>query len=324
MTYPTTDSAYGVWNLNDIANANYVWPYNFIEILCYGAGGAGGTIGGWSYGAAGGTGGLASGKFIWRTEPITFYVVVGAGGQINQQQYQEGNGGIADRNGLITTDNRYGGGGGGYSGVFFTNVRSQASALVIAGGGGGGGSSRAGTGNVGGAGGGLTGVDGSAPYASTAYAGKGGTQTAAGANAICTSPADSNGFQGALIGGSCLLNNYGGAGGGGYWGGSAGGFAEPNTMGGGGGGSSFVNTRFITNTSLLSAGGSLGGNASQNGNNGSVVFRYKGQTVKANSINGGLTYIDTVENTVSHIFSYSIPASDRTLSLTSITFSPWQ
>jgi len=322
VTYPTVNEAYGIWNLNDISNADYVWPYNFIEILCYGGGGAGGTVGGWSYGAVGGTGGYAGGRFVWRPEPVTFYVVVGAGGRINQQQYFEGGGGIANRDGLLGTDNRYGGGGGGYSGVFLTNFRSQASALVIAGGGGGGGSSTSTAGNVGGSGGGLTGVDGTS--AVPAYAGKGGTQIAAGVNATCDSPADTNGFQGALRGGSCLVNGYGGAGGGGYWGGSAGGYYSPGHMGGGGGGSSFVNTRFITNTSLTSAGGSVGGNASQNGTNGTVVFRYKGQTVKANSINGGITYIDTEENTVSHIFSYSVSSIDTTLSLTSITFSPWQ
>ncbi len=268
----------------DAANIKSINPTE-VDVYAWGGGGAGGTIGGWSYGAAGGAGGASYGK-LKLVSGTTYNIIVGGGGGVNSTTSAAGGGGIASRNG---SDNRYGSGGGGYSGIFNGAV-SQATALLIAGGGGGGGSSRAGTGNVGGAGGGTIAQDGTSAYdAKTAYAGKAGTQTAAGADASCDS-ANASGFQGALQGGTCRINCYGGAGGGGYWGGSAGGYSESNTMGGGGGGSGFYNPSFITIPTLTTGSYTIPGNAgdwyrgaagnaggvANAGSNGAVVIRYPG------------------------------------------------
>ena len=255
-----------------------------IEIFAWGAGGAGGTLGGWSYGAPGGGGGAAYGKLPVASGD-TYYVSIGGGGQVNSITSAAGGGGIASRN---QVDNRYGSGGGGYSGVFTAGTDSQAAALIIAGGGGGGGSSRAGTGNAGGAGGGTVGQNGVSPYdGKTAYAGQGGTQSAAGADAS-SDGANTSGFQAALQGGSPRTNCYGGAGGGGYWGGSGGGYSEANTMGGGGGGSGYFKSNSITNgqltsgalatpgdsSNILRGNAGLGGDVGTIGNNGRVIIRY--------------------------------------------------
>jgi hypothetical protein len=297
MAFPSKTSAYGVWKLKEISDytieSNYLWPREGIEIYMWGGGGAGGTVGGWSYGAPGGAGGAAEAIINYHTQTTTYYVVVGRGGLINQINYLDGGGGLGSRAGQAfpAGTNVYGGGGGGYSGIFNSTTLNQSNALLIAGGGGGGGSSRAGLGNSGGGGGGLIAQDGQSPYDSkSAYAGRGGSQTSAGVNASCDSPQDTNGFQGALIGGSCLINSYGGAGGGGYWGGSAGGYSESNTMGGGGGGSGFIRPNTFFYSKLFSAIGTNAGNltgsgrgnagnsgaASQNGTNGYVYFKYKG------------------------------------------------
>lgn len=225
-----------------------------MEVYAWGAGGGGGTAGGWSYGSAGGAGGAAYGV-VSVTATTNYSIIVGGGGQVNSSTSAVGGGGIANRSG---GDNRYGSGGGGYSGIF-NSTPSQLAALIIAGGGGGGGSSRAGTGNTGGGGGGGGGQDGTSPYDSkTAYAGKGGTLIAAGADATCDS-ANAVGYQGALQGGTCRINGYGGAGGGGYWGGSAGGYSEANTMAGGGGGSGYVNTGVVLNGTLTAGVGTTAG-----------------------------------------------------------------
>lgn len=216
----------------------------FVIFQLWGAGGGGGTPGGWSFGAEGGGGG-----YVYAEIPVslirgrTLVLQVGEGGLVNGSRLSYGGGGQANRTG---SDNRYGSNGGGYTGLFLNSV-SQANALLIAGGGGGGASSRAGTGNVGGAGGGENGQDGVSAYDSkTAYRGRGGTQSAGGAQA--SSDADNTNFPAAaLVGGTCRINGYGGAGGGGYWGGSAGGYSESNTMGGGGGGSGYLNPLFVVN-----------------------------------------------------------------------------
>lgn len=262
----------------------YSLPYA-VDIYAWGGGGAGGTPGGWTYGAAGGAGGAAYGQLLV-TPNVPYTVVVGTGGLINTMTSAWPGGGPSSINNV---DNRYGGAGGGYSGVF-QGVISQANALLIAGGGGGGGSSRAGTGNTGGAGGGTTGQDGTSAYDSkTAYAGKGGTQSAAGADATSDS-ANFSGNQAALLGGNPRTNCYGGAGGGGYYGGSAGGYSESNTMAGGGGGSGYYKANtFLTATLTQGSGttpgdstnvlrGSYGtaGGVSNNGTQGVVVFRYLG------------------------------------------------
>lgn len=241
-----------------------------IEIIMWGGGGAGGTVGGWSYGAPGGAGGYANGK-LSVTSGQTYTIVVGGGGGVNSYSYATGGGGRASNN---NSDNRYAGGGGGYSG-FFNGSASQANAVLIAGGGGGGGSSRAGTGNQGGAGGGLEGQDGVSPYdGKTGYRGRGGTQIAAGSQADCDSPNGGN-EQAALQGGSPRSNSYGGGGGGGYWGGSAGGYSESNTMAGGGGGSGYysgsVLSPVLTSGNLVTPGNDSSSFRSSYGNAGSVA-----------------------------------------------------
>jgi hypothetical protein len=227
------------------------------EVYCWGAGGAGGTVGGWSFGAAAGAGGAARGTL--NVVPGTYSVVVGGGGIVNGASGSVGGGGATTNNG---TDNQYSGGGGGYSGVFLSSVVTQTNAIIIAGGGGGGGSSRQGTGNVGGAGGGTTGQAGSAPYdGRSTSAGNPGTQTAAGANAASQATSTTDGRQGPLQGGRPLDNSYGGAGGGGYWGGSAGGYYEANTMGGGGGGSGYISSTLISGGVLTAGSGTTPGDS---------------------------------------------------------------
>lgn len=288
---PTATAVSGIFSLTDHQQAlgSLAWPGPRLEVFMWGGGGAGGTAGGWSYGAAGGAGGAA--YALLKMPTGTLYVTVGGGGGVNSSTNATGGGGKATRSG---TDNRYGSGGGGYSGIFTASPDSQAGAVLIAGGGGGGGSSRAGTGNVGGAGGGSSGEDGTSPYdGKTAYRGRGGTQLAAGTNASCDSAASSDGFQGALLGGTCLVNSYGGAGGGGYWGGSAGGYSESNTMGGGGGGSGYYDPSSAITATLYAGSGTTPGNSSHEyrgtagnagavgtaGSAGKVVIKYFGSQI---------------------------------------------
>ena len=256
-----------------------------LTAYAWGGGGAGGTVGGWTYGSAGGAGGAASG--VLAVSPSsTYYITVGGGGAVNSPIATRAVGG----GGTMSTDNdnRYAGGGGGYSGIFNSSSSTQAAVLLMAGGGGGGGSSRAGTGNTGGAGGGTVGQDGTSPYDSkTAYAGKGGSQSAAGVDAS-SDGAQFTGGQGALLGGTPRTGAYGGAGGGGYWGGSAGGYSEANTMAGGGGGSGYFNPTYVSsgvltagsgvtpgdNTNTLRGTAGAGGAIATNGSTGTVVIRY--------------------------------------------------
>jgi hypothetical protein len=252
-TRPTTNLVNGIMGYNtdegvEIYTLSQGWVVlggglsQFI-IHLWGAGGGGGTPGGWSFGSEGGGGGYAYGEIRGVPSGSTLILQVGQGGVVNGSSLGFGGGGAANRTG---GDNRYGSNGGGYSGVFLNSV-TQGNCVLLAGGGGGGGSSRAGTGNYGGAGGGTTGQDGNSPYdGKTGYRGRGGTQGSAGSTA--SSDADNTNFPpGALFGGTCRVNGYGGAGGGGYWGGSAGGYSESNTMGGGGGGSGFVNGTYVRN-----------------------------------------------------------------------------
>ena len=260
-----------------------------IYVYLWGAGGGGGTVGGWSFGAPGGGGGFSYGQLVDLDPGTSLILVVGGGGAVNASTNAFGGGGKASTN---LSDNRYGSGGGGYTGLFLGSV-TQANSILIAGGGGGGGSSRAGTGNQGGAGGGTRGQDGVAPYDSkTAYRGLGGRQNAAGADASSDS-ANTTGGQTALLGGAARTNAYGGGGGGGYWGGSAGGYSEANTMGGGGGGSGFINPAYIISGvnlqgDLTTVGGSsssqyagtvgVGGAVATAGNNGYAVIIKNGVT----------------------------------------------
>jgi hypothetical protein len=263
-------------------------------VKIWGAGGGGGNVGGWSYGAPGGGGGFTSGK-ISLTPGASHTVVVGQGGFVNSTAYPYGGGGPGSCNGV---NNVYGSNGAGLSGLFsgtgavfsggVPQTGAQARALLIAGGGGGGGSSRAGTGNSGGPGGGATAADGSSPYdGKTGYRGRGGTQAAPGA----TASSDGAGCEkppAAMMGGAPRTNGYGGGGGSGYYGGSAGGYSEANTMGGGGGGSSYVDatvqdavlyagtgqTPANTGDSDYQSGVGVGGNVSSVGGNGRVVISW--------------------------------------------------
>jgi hypothetical protein len=219
---------------------------SFLFVKVWGAGGAGGTVGGWSYGSEGGGGGHVRGV-VPVVAGETLRMVVGQGGVVNMAQgYTYGGGASAAQNG---NDNRYGGGGGGYSGLF-----RGTQPLLIAGGGGGGGSSRAWTGNAGGAGGGLTGQRGESPYVYQ-FAGNPGTQTAGGAAAPPSVNCATGGQAGtSLQGGHAACNCYGGGGGGGYFGGAGGGYVEPNTMAGGGGGSGFIDASVKMGVALTGEG----------------------------------------------------------------------
>lgn len=219
------------------ADQSFVVPVGVTEIYVkmWGAGGAGGVSGGWSYGSPGGGGGCSVGV-IPVTAGETLILVVGQGGQTNYASpgsYNYGRGGTFSNN----SDNRYAGQGGGYTGIFRSSV-TQGNAIMIAGGGGGGGSSRAGFGNWGGAGGGLVGQRGGSAYDGRwNYSGTGGTQTAGGTN-----PVNSGNNGSALTGGTGRSGNspYGGSGGGGYYGGAGGDYVESNTMAGAGGGSGYI------------------------------------------------------------------------------------
>jgi hypothetical protein len=189
----------------------------------------------WLWGADGGGGGHTRGLF-----PVTpgqrLLIKVGRGGTTTSDKLAYGGGGINHSSAGST----YCGTGGGYCGIFEGST-DRDPALAIAGGGGGGGASRAWTGNVGGAGGGIEGQRGASPYdGKFASGGGGGKQAAGGAGGTGTTA----GFEGAALqGGKGASPHFGGGGGGGYFGGGGGGYSEFNTMGGGGGGSGFVSRK---------------------------------------------------------------------------------
>ena len=199
-----------------------------IYVKMWGAGGGGGNVGGWNYGANAGGGGYAGGELtITPGESLTF--IVGKGG-IKGSETVTGwhyGGGACHRG---CTGNRYGGCGGGRS-----EIRRDSTSLIIAGGGGGGGSSRAGVNNFGGAGGGTDGQRGNAGYQGSHPGG--GTQSAGGSGGSGSSNGEAGTqYQGGRSASAC----YGGGGGGGWYGGGGGGYTETNGMSGGGGGSSYI------------------------------------------------------------------------------------
>ena len=258
-----------------------------IFIQCWGAGGGGGTVGGWSLGSYGGGGGYSEGYLYNIAAGTSLTLIVGGGGQVNNTTSAFGGGGIASPAGA---DNRYGSGGGGYTGIFNGTV-SQANAIIIAGGGGGGGSSRSTPNNSGGGGGGFTGQDGLSDWdGSNMYRGMGGTQYTAGRASVGATNAQT---QGALQGGPSAITSYGGAGGGGFFGGSGGSYAESNTMAGGGGGSGYINGSYIREATSItgdrsSSGGmhklnwdgtsGMGGNYQSAGQNGMIAITRNGTT----------------------------------------------
>jgi hypothetical protein len=213
----------------------------WIFIKLWGAGGGAGRSGGsWHYGADGGGGGHARGLFkVVPNEQLI--VVVGRGGTTANGNTPTYGGGGTNKGGKrnLEVDN-FGGHGGGYCGVFRTRI-SRANALAIAGGGGGGGTSKDWVGNVGGAGGGLSGQRGASPSECKFTAGGGGgTQKAGGKGGYWTDALPgSDGSE--LLGGASANVQNSGAGGGGYFGGGGGAFSLQKTMGGGGGGSGYTN-----------------------------------------------------------------------------------
>lgn len=200
-----------------------------IYVKMWGAGGGGGSHGGWSFGSPGGGGGHTRG-FITVTPGQILGLVVGGGGRAVDSYQAYGGGGVRSVSG------NYGAGGGGYTGIFDTII-SNGYELMVAGGGGGGGASRANAGNFGGGGGGAVGQDGSAQYDGYySYRGRGATQTAGGSG---------GGNAGIKFAGG-QANQYGGGGGGGFYGGSGGSYVEDDTMAGGGGGSGWFHaTRVV-------------------------------------------------------------------------------
>jgi Glycine rich protein len=279
----------GVWTYADVVTSNLsggTWPTStFIEL--WGAGGAAGTPGAWTYGAPGGAGGYTCGYLTNIAPGTNLVLIIGGGGVQNSFSTTGisayGGGGAASASvsavsaGNVINQygggvyNQYGGGGGGLTGLFNTTY-AWASAIMVAGGGGGGGSSRTGPGNYGGAGGGFVGQQGGSAYdgLSGTYGGLPGSVYGPGQ----TSPSQSftyynntftNTFnttygvmnQDKLTGGTAPANSYGGAGGGGYYGGAGGGYLEPTTMGGGGGGAGYINNYYVQGGCSLVGKGSV-------------------------------------------------------------------
>ena len=253
----------------------------------WGAGGGGGYQGGWQVAFAGGGGGSAVGT-INTTGMTSLIMIVGQSGK---GQDTDGSTSVRDAFGggggnSSTSDNRYTGGGGGLSGIFNTSY-THANSLLIAGGGGGGGTrNNNSSDNSGGAGGGTNGEDGQCT-ASTANAGKKGTQSAGGDGGV-NSNSSANGSE--LQGGKNPSTNYGAGGGGGYYGGGCGSYqgGSIDQMGGGGGGSGYKHPTLVSNGTLYTGSGTTAGNngASQrgglgdggpvgtNGDNGVIVINY--------------------------------------------------
>ena len=224
---------------------HHIWTIpagvEWIFIKLWGAGGGAGRAGCWHQGADGGGGGHTRGLFkVVPNEQLI--VVVGRGGTTANGTRRPYGGGGTNNGALRGEGDNFGGHGGGYCGVFRTSI-SRANALAIAGGGGGGGASRDWVGNIGGAGGGLSGQRGASPFDLKFTAGGGGgTQKEGGKGGHLTLSNTGPGFNGSeLLGGVSADVSNGGAGGGGYFGGGGGAYHEPRTMGGGGGGSGYTN-----------------------------------------------------------------------------------
>lgn len=196
-----------------------------INVLMWGAGGAGADRGGAGNAGAGGSGAFVKGTLAVTPGQVLQVVVGGRG------TYSTTNGTHAGGYGGGGTAYQNAGSGGGYSGIFLTTV-SFANARAIAGGGGGAGYGRAR--NFGGGGGATTGTTGGGLDA-THTGGTGGTIAAAGTGGAGTGT--TTGAVGAQLlggtGGNAGAGTYGGAGGGGGYYGGGGGYSS-NTGGGGG------------------------------------------------------------------------------------------
>lgn len=195
-------------------------------------------------GKSGGKGGYAKGT-ISLTASKVIYVAVGAQGNTNGSKAYNG-GGAGNGGG-------YAGDGGGAThmayrtGVLSSLASYQSQVIIVAGGGGG----TSEQGHAGGTGGGTNGGE----AASTGlYHGYGGTQSAGGGCVGNYGKSGSFGQGGdAETLSSCSNTRYYGAGGGGGWyGGGGGGFqcTSSNGDGGGGGGSGYLNTTYLSSTSM--------------------------------------------------------------------------
>ncbi len=201
-----------------------------------------GAQGGSVSGAAGGYGGYAVGNKSLTAGQVLY---IGVGGQ--NASFNGGSGNY----GLGGSDN-YSAGGGGGTHIGLSNAQisatPKANLLIVAGGGGGGiwtvygGDTSRKYYGTGGAGGGNSGVDGTSTGVQGGYSyvpGRGGTQSAGGAQSYWASnsqcqPIRLPGYGLGGIGHASCWQGVGGGGGGGYYGGGAG------YNGGGGGGSGYI------------------------------------------------------------------------------------
>tara|TARA_B100001250_G_scaffold8141_1_gene6852 strand:+ start:2919 stop:3968 length:1050 start_codon:yes stop_codon:yes gene_type:complete len=299
MLYNTDENKVQVYNGSTYETVGTGDAPTQYKVQLWGAGGAGGCRGGWSYGANGGGGGYAYGELFGLSSGAVLKLRVGEGGLVNGTRMSYGGGGTANRDG---GDNRYGSGGGGGTGLFLTSV-AHSNAIMMAGGGGGGGSSRNQEGNWGGAGGGECGQDGASPYEyKIQYRGRAGSGTEGGANAQDGSSYSAR----ALEGGTANSNCYGGAGGGGYYGGGAGGYSESNTMGGGGGGSGYINYDYVRNWINARGEAQSGAGGGAKGHPGGGV----GKGGQANCTAGGHGYARIWQASNNTTTTYSYTGSD--------------
>jgi hypothetical protein len=277
------------------ANQTFVVPGGITRIFVkmWGAGGGGGSYGGWRQGSTGGAGGYSE-AIVPVVPGQSITVIVGGRGRARPGAERAWpNGGRASTAG---GDNQYTANGGASSSIIVPTINSG-NPCMYAGGGGGGGSVTGFSRNPGGAGGGLRGEDGYVEltsYTPFTLVGKGGTQTAgggAGAGGNSTGGAGSANLGGDHQNG----NNYGGGGGGGYFGGGSGAYGTGNSMAGGGGGSGFIHSSLLRAQTLtgvreyppcahdpdaieFSVGTStrigVGGDEASTGGHGLVVFYY--------------------------------------------------
>jgi hypothetical protein len=232
--------------------ANQTWTVpggvTHIFVKMWGAGGGGGSYGGWRQGSTGGAGGYSEAIVPVTPGQVLTIRVGGRGLARNGASAGWPNGGAASTG---AGDNQYCASGGGSSSLAVPTINSG-NPCMFAGGGGGGGSITGFSRNPGGAGGGLRGEDGYVElttYTPFSLVGKGGTQTAggaAGAGGNTTGGAGSSNQGGTHQNTNC----YGGGGGGGYFGGGSGAYTNGNSMAGGGGGSGFIHPSLIRGQTL--------------------------------------------------------------------------
>ena len=227
-----------------------------ILVKMWGAGGGGGSYGGWRQGSLGGAGGYSHAIIpVVPGETITIRPGAGGGPQPGAAKAFPDGGGAS----LSGGDNQYTASAGGSSSIRVPSISS--SFCLWAGGGGGGGSVNGYAVNSGGAGGGLNGQAGSITsytQSSGQNNGGGGSQTVggtAGTGNQTTGQAGSLGQGGTHQNANC----YGGGGGGGFYGGGSGAYGG-SSMGGGGGGSGYVHPQLIMGVTQ-SGNGRVPGNA---------------------------------------------------------------